>query len=501
MILRHRGKLAMLFGAVAFAIFPLSVTADHTLMLEPYLIFFCLLGLLIGFDGGEIAPANRLFFAGLCFGIGSTVKIWAIFPAAVFMVLLIVSAKQALKRFLQGLAVGFLVLVAPFLIASPGSLVGDVFLAQQGRISLLNLGAGIGGKLLDITGLAGFGSLTPPQYVGVLVTVAGTVGAAYLFRVSWPQTSRFDRFVLLATPVVLIGMLSSSLFSRHYACFPAAFIALLVGICLDQAVIKVGERFRRTSRSSWQTIGFGPRIVAVGIGLCLLSLVVHSNTQYADSYLASSSDNGSTLAAVIPPGSCVISDQVSYLIDSNRFTPSESNCPSMVDWYGTWLVDDPGNLPPTSVYSGSLVATWAAWLARADYVVLFSPESDAYPRTPEISALFARNYRLVYAAPGTYTYCDLGRRSSSAADARAALTAGIAEENRQDLSTAAADYEMSLALEPCAAAPMFDLGTVNQTRGNTDAAIALYQEVLAIYPGYRPAATNLSSLESSQPSA
>ena len=46
LVVRHRGPSAMLVAGIALACFPLAVSADHSLMLEPYLVCFCLLGVL-----------------------------------------------------------------------------------------------------------------------------------------------------------------------------------------------------------------------------------------------------------------------------------------------------------------------------------------------------------------------------------------------------------------------------------------------------------------------
>jgi len=49
--LRANGRVAMLTAGLALAVFPLAVSADHTLTLDPYLVLFCLLGTVIMFSG------------------------------------------------------------------------------------------------------------------------------------------------------------------------------------------------------------------------------------------------------------------------------------------------------------------------------------------------------------------------------------------------------------------------------------------------------------------
>ena len=57
---RHRGVGAMLMAGTALACFPLAVAADQSLLLEPYLVCFCLIGVVAMFSGGEPPPPATL---------------------------------------------------------------------------------------------------------------------------------------------------------------------------------------------------------------------------------------------------------------------------------------------------------------------------------------------------------------------------------------------------------------------------------------------------------
>ena len=63
--------------------FPMAVAADKTLMLEPYLLLFCLLGMVTLFKGDELAGGRRLLAAGVVLGFACTLKLWAVLPAAI----------------------------------------------------------------------------------------------------------------------------------------------------------------------------------------------------------------------------------------------------------------------------------------------------------------------------------------------------------------------------------------------------------------------------------
>lgn len=82
--LRYRGRVAMVATGVALACFPLAVDVANTVQLEPYYVFFCLLGTLalFGPSGSFTTQRNRLFMAGLAFGFACVIKAWALMPVA-----------------------------------------------------------------------------------------------------------------------------------------------------------------------------------------------------------------------------------------------------------------------------------------------------------------------------------------------------------------------------------------------------------------------------------
>ena len=63
------------------AIYPDDIATAHTLILEPWLNLFCLLGVCIAFRRGRLASSRRLLWAGVAIGFAGTVKYWAALPA------------------------------------------------------------------------------------------------------------------------------------------------------------------------------------------------------------------------------------------------------------------------------------------------------------------------------------------------------------------------------------------------------------------------------------
>jgi hypothetical protein len=106
-------------------------------------------------------------------------------------------------------------------------------------------------------------------------------------------------------------------------------------------------------------------------------------------------------AALIPPGACVVSDEIALTIAANRFTAGSGGCPDVLDSLATTLVAGNG----VSVQGGAkalpqVVADWKAIFSRADYVWLSGSSARRIPWTPELLAWFARDFRPLQPPPG-----------------------------------------------------------------------------------------------------
>ena len=119
----------MMIAGTALACFPLAVAADQSLLLEPYLVCFCLIGTIAMFSGGELASSHRLALAGVAFGFAGAVKIWAIFPILVALAVCLPRWKD-LRTLVLGTLAGFIVPCLPFFLLAPHAFFHDVFVTQ-----------------------------------------------------------------------------------------------------------------------------------------------------------------------------------------------------------------------------------------------------------------------------------------------------------------------------------------------------------------------------------
>jgi hypothetical protein len=411
-LVRRWGGFAMAVAGGATATFPLAVTADHTLMLEPYLVLFVLLGSVLAF--GEDNPSfRRILFAGACFGIAGSIKIWAAFS---FLSLLVcfVPLWRRLLAVVSGAALSFGLLCVPFVIEAPHAFFHEVIADQLSRESSVVNAWPIGSRLVAITGLSGIPSLpsSPTLAVGLLLVLGLLVTVTYV--VGRASVRRADVFVLVASLGSIVAMVEAPEFYRHYAYFPLPFLAALLAIALSGS----GQVIRRALRHVWSN-DHVPRVAGALAFACLggaLSFLVVADVSFASAYLPNVvrgvpggiDEPAAAIDAAVPPGACVVFDEAILAIEADRFSSSISNCPKVVDPYGMWLADGGGLSPPASPpYPTAFVATWKSYFRAAQYVVLWVPDSDFIPFDPSLLSWFDRHYQLVVKKPGGYVYVQV----------------------------------------------------------------------------------------------
>src|SRR5215831_15534014 len=169
LLTRHRGLFAAVVTCGVLAIFPDSILAARTVLLEPWLVLFCLLGALALFDGDQIAAsARRLLVGGILFGFAGAVKVWAILPVVVILVLTARRPRQA-SVYAGGVALGFCVAVLPFALTAPTAFYRGVIVAQLVRSDITRIPQGY--RLQQMLGLANFAQLTTPALVIIGIVV------------------------------------------------------------------------------------------------------------------------------------------------------------------------------------------------------------------------------------------------------------------------------------------------------------------------------------------
>jgi hypothetical protein len=103
---------------------------------------------------------------------------------------------------------------------------------------------------------------------------------------------------------------------------------------------------------------------------------------------------------IIPPGSCVLTDQVSLTIIANRFVSATPGCPLLVDTLGTDLALSHGRTPNTGAARVPAVAAfWAEAFSHAQYLLLTHDNSRRIALSRSLRAYVRSHFRRVYTSP------------------------------------------------------------------------------------------------------
>lgn len=424
-LLRPRGRLASLAGGSALALFPLAVAADNTVLLEPYVAFFCLLGGLVAFPAGRLAGPRRCLLAGGLLGVAGTVKLSALLVGVALLACVLFGRHwREAGAIVGGIAAAGVLLCGPFALAGPSAFARDVVLTQLRRASAGARTVPIGARIGSLTGLSGLPGLHPGTVVPVVVLVVAVGLGACCLLAGRGHLGHLDGFLATAAGLSLAATIWSTEFFAHYAYLPAVFSAGLAGISAGHLSTFVHRPRRPAVPGS--ALGAssvepdrperGRRLLPVVLGLAVVlaaSALFTEDVIYAGQYVRASDVRSPQLllGAAVPPGSCVVSDEPALTLAADRFVATSPTCPAMVDPYGTWLVDAPGHPPPTTgPPPRRLVAQWTGWLAASDYVLLTAPLSDFVPWTPALRSRFARSEALVAEGPSGYLYLNTSSR-------------------------------------------------------------------------------------------
>jgi hypothetical protein len=373
-LVRYRGAFVTLVSCGILAVYPDDITTAHTLILEPWMNLLLLIGVCAAFRRGRLASPQRLLWAGVAIGFAGTVKYWAALPAVALLVVCLVSPRAGRAwRFVVGVAIGFAVPVLPFAVTGPGLFVRSTLLDQAVRA-----GSAVPEslRLAHITGLIdvlnGRGQLTlhsgthslfvsggtatvqttsagwAPFIVAMLVIVVIALG--YALRPGRP--SPLEWYVLASCVGAVVAVLAYSAFFYHYADFVAPWLAMSLG-CAAGTLCGAFATRPRARRS----------LIAVA-GVLVLGLAVFQARELA----GLRATNVYADKAVIPAGSCVVSDEVSLTLAANRFSTG-AGCPAVLDSLATTLVEDNGiSVQGGAKSSARAVAAWRWIFGHTEYV-------------------------------------------------------------------------------------------------------------------------------------
>jgi Glycosyltransferase family 87 len=412
LLVRHRGLLAATVACGIVAVYPPSIQSAHTVLLEPWLVLFCLAGAVAVFDGDRLTGSTRrLAWGGAAFGFAGAVKVWAVLPVAVILLLSASKPLSARKprraaSFLAGAAAGFVIPVLPFVIAAPRTFYDSVIVAQLIRVDKVRTPLAF--RLHEMTGLTGVAHLGLAVLIIISVALAAAVAACCVLasRMTGQRPPALEWFAFGTSVLVVAAFVWPSDFYYHYAGFLAPFLALAIALPVSRLVAAAGlPATAGPSGGRWMAAQRLPRAAVAVAGIAIIIMAVAQFGVEAGSGAglspALSQANVAAARRIIPPGACVLADQVSYAIAADRFVSRVPGCSPMVDSVGTdYSLSGGRNAASGAARSPSVRAAWLAALRPAQYVWLSALAGKRVPlRAPQVATYFKDNFTPVPGGP------------------------------------------------------------------------------------------------------
>ena len=412
LLVRHRGVLAALLACGVVAIYPDSVASAHTLLVEPWLVLFCLAGAVAVFDGDRITGSSRrLIWGGVAFGFAGVIEAWAIIPVLV-IVLLGLRWPRRMAFYAGGVAAGFLIPVLPFAALAPRMFYKSVIVAQVGgRVNAARMPL-----WYRLREMSGFANDPGVRHLYILAVIAGTIAFVIVACVLASLLTRrlpaaLEWFAYLTTAAVVGIFLWPAQFHYHFSGFLAPFIGLSIALPAARLVTAVQSRGAGAgagaeagadvegppaghSRAEGPGAGQLLSWCAVALAVALIAAGTWSQATF-ESKLYPSAPVAMMAAGerIIPPGACVLADNSAYTLVANRFLSNVPGCPVIDDGTGANYALSNGRSALTGAGQVPAVAAlWHSAFAHAQYVWLTSLSRLRIPWTPALTAYFHANF-------------------------------------------------------------------------------------------------------------
>jgi alpha-1,2-mannosyltransferase len=418
-LVRYRGPVTVAVTAGLLAVYPADVLSARTLLLEPWMNLACLLAVSAAFRGGRLAGPRWLAWAGVAFGVGVAIKFWAAIPAAVLLAVCLIARPQdgasrgrRAGALLGGALGGFVVLAGPFALAAPSAFVHQTLLDQVSRVGTttpLSLRLAHLTGLIDVLGRNG--RLAAPGTTSHSLFAMGAEASTHIVAVGWPvfaaaliaaaliaagylrgvrERTPLEWFALAAAVLATAAILRYSAFFYHYPDFPAPWLAIAAGTAVGSlaCLIQGSQPRARLAR----------RVVAAAVAVVVLVIAGAEARELAPAQVPASP---AAASALIPAGSCLVADQVSFAIAASRLPAPSPGCPDVVDSLAVTLSLSGGKSPQGGAGQvPGVVAGWEKVFGQARYVWLQGGSSARIPWTPALQSWFSGHFRLLAAFPG-----------------------------------------------------------------------------------------------------
>lgn len=413
-LVRHRGALACAVTAGLLAVYPADVLSGRTLLLEPWMNLACLLAANAAFREGRLASPRWLAWAGVAFGCGVAIKFWAAVPAAVLLAVCLIARPPAetsrVRRagaLVGGAVGGFAILAGPFALADPSGFIHQTLLDQVSRVGSYTP---ISLRLAHLTGLIDVlgrnGKVAAPGTTTHSLFAMGAEASTHTVTVGWPayaaaavgvvliaagylvgrrQRTQLEWFALATAVLATVAIMGYSAFFYHYPDFPAPWLAIAAGAAMQSLACLI--------RGTAARARLARRVLAAAVAVVILAIAGIEARELAPAHVPASPSN---VSALVPAGSCLVTDQVSFAIAADRFAAPSPDCPDLIDSLAATLALSGGVSPQGGAgHAANVVAGWETIFGRARYVWLSGGAQARIPWTPALQSWFSGHFRLL----------------------------------------------------------------------------------------------------------
>jgi hypothetical protein len=218
--------------------------------------------------------------------------------------------------------------------------------------------------------------------LGVVVLAAG-----YLAKLG--QRTPLEWFALATLVLATAAVMGYSAFFYHYPDFPAPWLAIAAGAAVGSLACLI--------QGTAPSAKLARRIVGAAIAVVILGVAAIEARELSPIQMPANPN----VSALVPAGSCLVADQISFAIATNRFEAPGAGCPDLVDSLAATLALSGGVSPEGGAgQSARVVAGWEAIFWPAKYVWLSAGAKDRLPLTTGLQSWFAGHFRLVESFPG-----------------------------------------------------------------------------------------------------
>ncbi len=235
-----------------------------------------------------------------------------------------------------------------------------------------------------------------------LVVFVVVTQAAAIVVTRQPQPT-LDWFATISAVLIVIMFLWPPQFHYHFAEFLSPFMALTLALPLSRLL--GGAQPDGGVAVTWPRTS-GPKaarqagLAITAVAAVALAVVAAFQFRFESAIPRVIGPIPATIDRLVPPGACVLTDQVSVTLAANRFVSTDPACPKIVDSLGSTLALSDGLKPQTGAANVPAVnAAWNQAFSHAQYVILTATNTRRIAWSPQLEAYFASHFTQLYESP------------------------------------------------------------------------------------------------------